>query len=210
MRLKKILSKILKSTYGGVIAKDELSKTTLRPLAIIVNSDHSSDSGTHWTCLYLFRDEWGEFFDSLWQYPNHFDVYIPWLTTLQKNSSIRNDCVRTIRVYILYVSISEDLHSHFHQQPGFSRLLSPHNLAARTTLGIWGCAFSHNVNVVTCSATNEFATNQHHNSFRLLATFAQPEFHVQQQNALGCSQPQLVQLSSLDQVASNLRATSIT
>ena len=38
-KIEKILVLTLKSTYVGVCAKDELPRTELRPLAIIVNSE---------------------------------------------------------------------------------------------------------------------------------------------------------------------------
>ena len=70
--VEKILAHTLKSTYVGVCAKDELPKTKLRPLAIIVNSDPSSQPGTHWMAIYLHRDGRGKFFDSYGRYPPPF------------------------------------------------------------------------------------------------------------------------------------------
>ena len=48
---------------------DELPRTKFRPPAIIVNSDPSSQPGTHWLAIFLHCDGRGTFFDSYGQYP---------------------------------------------------------------------------------------------------------------------------------------------
>ena len=69
-QIEKILIRKLQSTYVGVVAVDELPQTSLRPLAIVVNSDPASKPGTHWMCIYLFSNGTGEFFDTFGRYPD--------------------------------------------------------------------------------------------------------------------------------------------
>ena len=49
--MEKILIGKLQPTYNGVVTKDELPQTPLRPLAIVVNSDPALKPGTHWMCI---------------------------------------------------------------------------------------------------------------------------------------------------------------
>ena len=63
-QLKKILSVVLPYVKHGVYAEDELPMDVVRPFAMIVNTDPSSEEGTHWTAIYLKKDKSGEFFDS--------------------------------------------------------------------------------------------------------------------------------------------------
>ena len=64
------MAKHLKSVYYGVCAKDQLPNTDVRPLAIIVNSDPSTEDGTHWSGIFLLQNGSGEYFDSYGQAPN--------------------------------------------------------------------------------------------------------------------------------------------
>ena len=70
LQLENILANHLKSVYYGVCAKNELPDTDVRPLAIIVNSDPSTQDGTHWSAIYLQQNGTGEYFDSYGQPPN--------------------------------------------------------------------------------------------------------------------------------------------
>ena len=74
LQIEKILIRKLQSTYVGVVAKDELPRTPLRPLAIVVNTDPASKPRTHWMCIYLFSDGTGEFFDTFGRYPDSIVV----------------------------------------------------------------------------------------------------------------------------------------
>lgn len=72
-QLGRILKEHLRLSYYGVCAEDELPDTindVRRPLAIIVNTDPSSQDGTHWTAIYLHRNGSGEFFDSFGRAPD--------------------------------------------------------------------------------------------------------------------------------------------
>lgn len=51
-------------------AEDELPTTDMRPLAIIVNTDTSTEDGTHWCAIYLHQNNRGEFFDSYGRSPD--------------------------------------------------------------------------------------------------------------------------------------------
>lgn len=69
-QLEKILSTHLQSTFHGVFALDEIPKSRLRPLALIVNTDPSTRDGRHWTAVYLHTDNRGEYFDSFGRPPS--------------------------------------------------------------------------------------------------------------------------------------------
>ena len=69
-QLQRILRYHLKSVFYGVCAEDELPNSSLRPLATIVNTDPSNLPGTHWTCIYLFNNGMGEFFESFGRKPD--------------------------------------------------------------------------------------------------------------------------------------------
>ena len=69
-QLQRILRYHLKLVLYGVSAGDELPNSSSRPLAIIVNTDPSNIAGIHWTCIYLFNNGMGEFFDSFGRKPD--------------------------------------------------------------------------------------------------------------------------------------------
>ena len=70
-QLLSILHEHMPNTFLGVCAEDELKSVTLkRPCAIIVNTDPSSEDGTHWTAIYLTQKSTGEFFDSSGEKPD--------------------------------------------------------------------------------------------------------------------------------------------
>ncbi len=68
-QLEKILKTHLKSTFHGVYALDEIPKSTLRPMALIINTDPSTRDGQHWTAVYIRKDNTGEYFDSYGKAP---------------------------------------------------------------------------------------------------------------------------------------------
>lgn len=70
LQLQRILTNHLHQTYVGVYAEDELPEIQKRPVAMIVNTDPSTEDGTHWTAIYLTPGHHGEFFDSFGQPPD--------------------------------------------------------------------------------------------------------------------------------------------
>ena len=70
-QLLSILRAHLPNTFLGVCAEDELkSMPKRRPCAIIVNTDPSTEDGTHWTAIHLTNNLTGEFFDSSGEEPD--------------------------------------------------------------------------------------------------------------------------------------------
>ncbi len=66
-------SPILRPYFSGVFPADLLPRTVpIRPACVIINSDPSHLSGTHWTCFYLSAFSAGvEYFDSLGAAPTN-------------------------------------------------------------------------------------------------------------------------------------------
>lgn len=65
-------NKYTKKIFKGVFPLDEIPKTILkRPAGIIVNTDKSTQPGTHWIALYLPVKDRAEFFDSYGRAPMH-------------------------------------------------------------------------------------------------------------------------------------------
>lgn len=68
-QLEKILIHHFQSSFHGVYALDEIPKSNLRPLTMIVNTDPSTRNGKHWTSIYIHKDNREEYFDSFGKPP---------------------------------------------------------------------------------------------------------------------------------------------
>ena len=69
--------------YGGVVAKDLLPSTTMKPSFYIVNQDTSEKVGSHWIAMFLLDGHMSEYFDPLGKEPDlDFKRYM----TLQSQS----------------------------------------------------------------------------------------------------------------------------
>lgn len=63
-QLKKVLSRDLGSSFGGVYPRDLIpDHLNFKEKAIVINTDPHDQPGTHWVCLYLDGDT-VEYFDS--------------------------------------------------------------------------------------------------------------------------------------------------
>lgn len=81
-QLRKILNEYMPDLFHGVCAEDELPDLPILPCAIIVNTDPSTEEGTHWTSIYLSTNGTGEFFDSSGTIPDvpvreYMNIYAP-------------------------------------------------------------------------------------------------------------------------------------
>ena len=85
LQLDNILTRALrKCAFLGVFASDQLpSKLTVtRPLALVVNTDPSHMSGSHWLAIYVDSSNTASFFDSFGNPPEKFPASIgKFLTT---------------------------------------------------------------------------------------------------------------------------------
>lgn len=62
-----------KKVFRNVYASDALpSRIRNYPTALIVNTDTSAESGTHWLAIYLHDNLTAEFFDSFGRHPSNF------------------------------------------------------------------------------------------------------------------------------------------
>jgi len=64
--------------FLGVFARDKIADLRVpsrRPVGLIVNTDPSWKSGTHWVCMYLDGENRGTYFDSYGRLPPHDDFY---------------------------------------------------------------------------------------------------------------------------------------
>lgn len=53
--------------FVGCFARDQLPRKTTRPAGLIVNTDRSTEAGTHWLCYFIDSNGQSEFFDPLGQ-----------------------------------------------------------------------------------------------------------------------------------------------
>ena len=121
IELHRILSKAMKKcNFIGVFACDQLplNATLSRPLALVVNTDPSHQSGTHWLAVYIDTHNQASFFDSFGNPPDRFaksigkfleancnDVqYI----TRQVQSSCSAVCGQHCVFFLLHMDKSED------------------------------------------------------------------------------------------------------
>lgn len=98
-QISRVLEYYLKGTFRGVYAEDELPNTQIRPMAIIVNTDPSTESGTHWTAIYIHRNNMGEFFDSYGKPPDNpvqrflnDNAYNGWIYNIRQVQGISTLC----------------------------------------------------------------------------------------------------------------------
>lgn len=75
-------NKFTKSSFKGVYALNRIPKVLIRPAAIVVNTDPSSQPGTHWIAMYFPRKGCAEFFDSYGLRPSRKEF----VETLQSNA----------------------------------------------------------------------------------------------------------------------------
>lgn len=68
--------------YVGCFARDELPLITSWPCALVVNTDPSSQPGTHWVGIYINELKYGTYFDSFGLKPMHKDI----ISFLEQNS----------------------------------------------------------------------------------------------------------------------------
>lgn len=76
IQLKKLLSEhtCTAGAFGGVFPVDRLPTIMNNfPALFIVNTDDSSEPGSHWVCVYIASPEWGYFFDSYGFAPSFWD-----------------------------------------------------------------------------------------------------------------------------------------
>ncbi len=69
-----VIDKVLKKNcaiYRGIYSCDTLPDVTIRPSAIVVNTDPANKPGQHWICMFFDEDDHGEFFDSFGMRPKH-------------------------------------------------------------------------------------------------------------------------------------------
>ena len=74
-QLNKILSNdcFVKKYFMGVFAADEIPLNILTtPCILLSNTDVSSQSGSHWVCIYVDSEMEGYFFDSLGRSPKYY------------------------------------------------------------------------------------------------------------------------------------------
>lgn len=57
-----------------VLSADEIPYKIHKPSAFIVNVDVSTKPGSHWVAFYFPKDNYPEFFDSLGQKPEHYNI----------------------------------------------------------------------------------------------------------------------------------------
>lgn len=74
-QLQRILTKdpVVRRQFGGVLAADQLpTRIRNRPKVFIINTDKSTDPGSHWVAFYFPERGPVEFFDSCGRCPDHY------------------------------------------------------------------------------------------------------------------------------------------
>jgi hypothetical protein len=69
--------------FIGVYPRNLLPRKPIkiRPCALIINTDKSTEPGEHWVALYLSKNTYAEYFDSFGFSPNHIEI----IKFLQRN-----------------------------------------------------------------------------------------------------------------------------
>ena len=63
--------------YGGVLPRDHLPTSPVKPSFYIVNQDESSEAGSHWIVVFMRDNKLTEHFDPLGKVPDqHFKDYM--------------------------------------------------------------------------------------------------------------------------------------
>lgn len=70
--------------FAGVYARDELPSNIGWPMGLIVNTDLSSQPGTHWIAIYIDSEGNGEYFDSYGFQPNFVSF----------RNYLKNNCIK--------------------------------------------------------------------------------------------------------------------
>ena len=98
-----------KKIFVGVFAADELSDLDTFPCGFVVNTDPSTEPGTHWVAFYFPSRDKGEFFDSYGHPPEHygepFTVYnVETINSHKLQSSWSNVCGHYCIFYLYHKS----------------------------------------------------------------------------------------------------------
>ena len=63
--------------YGGVLPRDLLPTSPMKPSFYVVNQDESSEAGSHWIVVFMQDNKITEYFDPLGKVPDqHFKDYM--------------------------------------------------------------------------------------------------------------------------------------
>lgn len=62
--------------FRGVFARDTLPSQVDVPAGFVVNTDKSSEPGTHWVAIYIDSESYGEYMDSFGQRPLTSDIVL--------------------------------------------------------------------------------------------------------------------------------------
>jgi len=66
--IERVLRRHCHPEFLGIFARDNLPVIRRRPVLLVVNTDNSKKSGSHWVAMFIDSNN-GEFFDSLGQQP---------------------------------------------------------------------------------------------------------------------------------------------